>query len=427
MNTETTTGPKIVPVLGIYAGDARAKLEKLAKRAAKYGQTITWTETKRIEITTRENWYGKKEKVEVERVDFAIDGEAPRVGDFRFLASIERLEGGVLVSSIGGVEIGEKAYNWDGTCEHCRKPRNRYYGFVVEGPDGERLIVGKGCLRDYTGVDVPASAISLFQYLKDFGSGEEGENWGGGGRWEETIRGVIAVTRAAISIWGWRPSSHEGMTTATYVNLAYRVDRDSKGRDVNAKERAQLKDELKARGEFYAEEAEKIVEWGRNLAARSDYEHNLKVALSGEWVVGKTFNLVVSACAAYDRQVARQDEIKARREAEEAARAARPASDWVGKVGERLSFETVLVERVIGLPDNGFGPSQIYKFVTDDGAVLTWKSGSFPLVGGEPVRANDRVSLVATVKGHGEFREVRETTITRAKMGRITAESKVAA
>ncbi len=410
---------KVVPVLGIYADAARAKLEKLQRRAAKYGQTIAWTETRRVEIVKRERPFGTPRWVEteVERVDFAVTGEAPRVGEFKFIASLERLQGGVLVSSIGGdVEVGALGRDWDGRCEHCHSNRARSYGFVVEGPDGDRKVVGKSCLRDFTGCDVPASAISLFQYLRDFGGGDDELEWGGSGRWAETLEGVIATTRACIALWGWRPSSHEGMTTSSYVNIAYEPARWVKNHEVNGEERKAIAAELAARGETYAAEAQAIIAWGRALTPATDYLHNLRVALSGEFATGKTFNLIVSACAAYDRQVAREDEVKAQREAEAARKAALPKSDWVGAVGDKVDFGIVTVERVLSMPDRGFGPSQLYKFRRDDGAVIAWFSASYPKVDGQPVRANDRIALKGTVKAHKEFGDERETAITRAKL-----------
>ena len=415
--------PNIVPVLAIYAGEARAKLEKLQRRAARYGQVISWTETERDEIVKHVRPDGVKVDKVIKRVDFAVEGEAPRVGDFKFLAALERTEGGVLVSGgkHEGPDIGQMGYDWSGQCEHCRTNRQRAYGFVVEGADGHRLIVGKSCLRDYTGVDVPTSAISFLQHLREFGSGEEGDYWGGGGRWEESLEGVIAITRAAIAIWGWRPSSHEGITTSSYVNMMYRLETDSKGRDIWKEERAQLKAELAARGDFYEAEAAKVIKWGRTMNPRSDYEHNLQVALNAQFVVGKTFNLVVSACAAYDRQVAVADEAKARRLAEEAERAAinaLPPSRWIGHEGAKIEAE-VIVDRVLAIPDNGFGPSQLYKFKSIDGPLLVWFTGSFPQVGGAPVRANERFRLKATVKDHSKYGEVEETKIVRAKLERI--------
>lgn len=418
--TAPVAGPKVVPVLAFYAPEARAKLEKLQRRAARYGQVISWTETARTETTKRVRPDGKTVDVVVERVDFAVDGEAPRVGDFRFLASLERHEGGVLVSSIGSVEIGSIGYDWTGGCEHCGSNRRRSYGYVVEGPDGERKVVGKSCLRDFTGCDVPASAISIFEYLRDFGgSDEESESWGGSGRWAETIEGVIATTRAAIALWGWRPSSHEGQTTASYVNLVYaKRSYDRQGREYNGEERKALEAELAARTDHYEDEAQSVLDWGRDLSPRGDYEHNLKVALAGSYVDGKTFNLVVSACAAFDRQVAREDEAKAKREAEAARKAALPPSFWVGSIGVRKDFGIVTVEGVYAMPDNGFGPSQLYKFRTEDGALLSWFSSSFPRIDGSPVTANDRVALVATVKDHTEFKGDKETRLTRAKMAK---------
>lgn len=419
---------KVVPVLAIYAGEARAKLEKLQRRAAKYGQVISWSETKRTEVQIIKRPDGQEIKREIERIDFDVEGEAPRVGDFKFLASLERAEGGVLVSAVkhDGPDIGKLGYKWDGRCEHCRTNRMRQYGYVVEDEKGKRKVVGKTCLRDYVGTDVPAAALWIFESVREFGGSDEEGGWSGGYGYAELIEGVVAITRAAIAIWGWRPSSHEGISTSSYVSMytSPRRDTDRRGRDIWADERRQLDEELKARGDFYEAEALKVVEWGRNLKPRGDYEHNLKVAMSGTYVVGKTFNLVVSACAAYDRQVAVEDEAKARRLAEEAERAAinaLPPSKFAGSVGGKVAFDEVIVDRVLAMPDNGFGPSQLYKFKALSGELLCWFTGSFPKVGGAPVKANERFKLAGTVKSHRTYNEVEETQIIRAKLERIGA------
>lgn len=408
-------GPAKVSILAHYRDAAREKLAKVAKRAAKYGQEISWTERPYVETVKRIDWSGEKREIEIHRIEFEISGSAPRVGDHKFLAALENVPGGVMISAVRGAEIGPAGRNWDGRCEHCHQPRQRVYGYVVEDGKGERKIVGKSCLRDYLGTDVPVGLLAMFQFdpEREIGGDEEG-GWGGYGRWEESTLGVIAAARAAIAIWGWRPSSHEGMNTASYVNLIFGQVQYYKGQEINKEERAQLRAELKAKADHYYEVANQVIEWGKNMNPRNDYEHNLKIALNSDFVIGKTFNLVISACAAFDRQVAREDEIKAKREAERAARAARPKSFHLGQPGERLE-RIVTIERKIGLPDNGFGPSILFSMQADDGPILKWITSSSPMFGKDYVDTGQRFKIDFTVKAHGEFRDEAETRVLRVK------------
>lgn len=409
-----------VAIFAHHRSLAIGKLEKLAKRAARYGQSITWTERPFVERIAFYDWSGERQTKDVHRVELSVTGSAPKAGEYVFLAQLERMPGGVMVSAVTGAEIGQLGYEWNGRCDHCGSNRARRVAFVVEGPDG-RKIVGKSCLRDHLGTDAPEGLLWQFAQFKELDAASKDEEWGGGGyRWEESTLGVIATARAAIALYGWRPSSHEGFTTATYTNLLYSPpSRDSKGRDVHATERAALRTDLKERGDHYRAEAEAVVDWGRNLTPRGDYEHNLKVALAGDVVVGKTFNLVVSACAAFDRQVAREDEAKRQREAEEAKRASMPKSNHTGQPGERITH-TITVEAVIGLPDYGYGPSTLYKLRSDEGPVLAWKTSSgAPRIDGKPLQQGDRAVVAATVKDHAEFRGEKETRVLRAKFTAI--------
>lgn len=399
---------EVVSILAIFREVAIERLAKLAKRASRYGQSITWTETPRSITRKRARWDGKVEEVTEERLDLAIVGTAPRVGDFRFLASLERTPGGVLISGVPGVEIGELGSDWDGRCDHCHSNRARSFGFVVEGPEG-RKIVGKSCLRDHLGTDTPAGIVAIFQYFRDAlgGEDEDGESWGRGGRWEEETLGVVAAARAAIALWGWRPKSVEGMTTANYVGLlTARLD-PKKDREAY-QDRQRLRAELRDRGDHYQDTAEAVIAWGTALEPRSDYERNLKVALNCQTVAGKRFGLVVSAAAAYDRQVAVEEQRKAER-------AARPVSRWVGTVGAKVTA-TVTVERIVGLPDYGYGPSSLYILRGDDGALVSWKTQSDVWIGDKRAEVGDRAEATFTVKAHTTYQEQQETRATRTRL-----------
>lgn len=403
-----------VAIFARYLADARAKLEKVARKAAKYGQTISWTERPFVEHAKRVRWDGEKIDVELHKVELVVTGDAPRVGDYRFLAALEQQPGGILIHA--REEIGELGRKWDGRCDHCGSKRNRYYAFVVEGPDGERKIVGKTCLRDHLGMDVPGNMLHAFTFedIEKLGADEELGGWGGCGRWEESTLGVIAATRAAIALWGWKPGSYQGRTTQMDVQLVYGRVEYQKGKELLAEERRMLKTELKERGQHYYDTAKAVLDWGRAMQPRGDYEHNLKVALAGEIVTSKTYGLVVSAAAAYDRQVAREDEYKAKREAEAARAAALPPSRHIGNKGDKLTA-IVTIERKIGLPDYGFGPQVLIAMRADDGPVLSWKTGSVPRVGDQPVEVGSRFKATFTVKDHAEFRDVPETRVIRVK------------
>lgn len=412
MQTPILPAAELVSILGVFREPAIEKLTKLAKRAARYGQAITWTEARRVVTVERPRWDGKLVKIDVEYIDLAITGAAPKVGDFKFLATLEREPGGVLISAVPGVEIGDFGRAWDGRCDHCGSNRARRTAFVVEDASG-RKIVGRSCLRDHMGMDAPAGLMQLFTYFRSIiGLGDDEPGWFGSGRWQDSTLGVVAASRAAIALWGWRPKSAEGMSTGAYVGLlTARLDPKNDRHLVELRD--QLNRELRERGDHYQTVAEQVIDWGHALKPRGDYEHNLKVALASQSCGQKTWGLVVSAAAAFDRQVAVEEKRKA-----EAAAA--PASYHFGEIGKRTTAN-VTIERVQGLPDYGYGPSILYVLREDGGALLSWKTSpdTDTRIGGQRVEVGTKAVATFTPKEHTEFRGQPETRIKRCKLAAL--------
>lgn len=402
-----------VTILAQYAPAARSKLDKLQKRAARYAQQITWTETARLERRSRALWDGSKKEYEQPVVDFCVSGEAPRVGPFRFLGEIERTPHGVLISALAGTEIGALGRDWAGGCEHCNTNRGRKKAYIVENTEtGERKAVGKSCLRDHLGVDVPAGTLSVFQWERA-PLDDECESWGGFTPWYECTRYVIAAARAAIALWGWRPnSSCSGgeRSTSGYVSLLWA---SAETRRYHKPEVDALIAEMTLRADEYVADADAILAWGAAMEPRGDYEHNLQIALRGDNVTAKTVGLVVSACAAYDKQKAVVEE-----RAEQAARRDEQAaaSRWFGTEGLRYRGVDVSVVSAFGMPDRGFGPSVAYGLVTSDGELLKWFTGRNPRKDGKRIEPGDRFTADFAVKKHNEFRGAQETVVTRLKI-----------
>ncbi len=395
---------QVVEIHARYEGAADAALGKLARRAAKYGQTIAWAKEPFVVTIERKPIAGKKYVIEQPMIRYTLTGEAPSVGPYKFLAAIELIGGECLVS---GGETDGLGHSWKGECQHCGKNRDRRYGFVVEHKEtGERTIVGKACLRDFVGQDVPAGVIAAFQYLPSFAGAAEEEGWGGyGGEWTEDTLAVIAAARAAIRLWGWIPNSqadHVEFTTAGSVRLLSGMVR---GKDA-LKQRDALLAELEAGREDYFATAAKIIAWAAEYPAVTDYERNLRIACKLPYVTQKTFGLAISASAAYDRQQARILEREKAAAEREAAKADDKRNVHFGKVGERVECELRIVG-MRGTPDRGFGEGVLHTFYGPEGQLLKWFTSKGIGHPGDVIRAK------FTVKKHGEYNGMKETMITR--------------
>lgn len=406
----------IVEIHAMYEELAEAKLAKLQRRGAKYGQAIEWSAEPFERVFKRKRWDGKEVDVAVPMIRYAVKGEAPSVGDYRFVAQLERVGEGVIIQ---GEEVGDLGRGWKGECQHCNLKRARSYGYVVEGADGERKIVGKACLADHVGRKVPADALWAFQWLPaPLGAGDEEKGWGYGGNWQDDVIGVLAAARAVIALFGWVAGHREDQrpSYARVDDVLWSVEANKAG-GRRKSDLELVRAELKERGDHYQAVAQEVVDWAAALQPRNDYENNLKVAVARGFVPAKFRNLVISAAAAFDRQVERaraDEERKAEREKERAED--QKVSKWFGKVGEKYEAELEL-RRKVGMPDRGFGPSVLYVFKGPEGELIKWFcSGAAPRINGKPVEVGERFKAKFSVKRHGEFNDVKESVVLRLKV-----------
>lgn len=85
-------------------------------------------------------------------------------------------------------------------------------------------------------------------------------------------------------------------------------------------------------------------------------------------------------------------------------------SEWIGEVGERLKDLPVTLVGVYGF--NGrYGYSQVVKFITEEGNVLTW----FTAVN-IPIASGEKCLLSGTIKKHDQYKDQKTTIVTRCKM-----------
>jgi len=85
-------------------------------------------------------------------------------------------------------------------------------------------------------------------------------------------------------------------------------------------------------------------------------------------------------------------------------------SEYLGKVGERMTIIATL-KRSFSFENNfGYRPTTTYihNFEDDLGNVLIWKTGCF-------LREDTEYTLTGTVKEHSEYKETKQTVLTRCK------------
>jgi hypothetical protein len=145
-------------------------------------------------------------------------------------------------------------------------------------------------------------------------------------------------------------------------------------------------------------EASRVLMWAEALGDHSDlndYLSNVHVACKQGYVDTKTKGIVASAVSAYRRDTA---------EVTESA-----TSAHVGKVGDRLILN-VVVTRVT--ESNGYyGITTIVSMRDDTGNEFVWFAS-----GEKTYKVGDKLQGKGAVKAHGEFRGIKQTTLTRCKL-----------
>lgn len=385
------------------------KLQKLAKKAKRYGaEDIRWEISEPFNRTEkRKMWDGSQRKVTRAYVNVKVSGPAPQVGPYTFLARIEHSSAGNIVDLVPGQELPDLSYRTAAAqCDHCHTSRDRKETFLVRHEDGTLAQVGRSCLRDYMGTDNPANIAWRFQWEREAREALYDEERMAGGKLYFSTTEVIALTLAAVRLWGWcskgQAQVEDDLTpTISYVTSVLYAETEPKtGRPVEC--RRKLEAEVKP--EDYIE-AEKVREWAMGGGAGSgDYGHNLAVLCAMDEIDPKRGGFVASAVGAK----ARADEIELRRTRE---RKEAMKSEWVGTEGERLKGLELIFESSRTCGGGYYGPSYLMKFRDASGNIFSWfSSNCFALDIGQEIK------LDGTVKAHTEYKGAKETQLTRCKI-----------
>lgn len=406
----------------------RAELEKLNKRAKRIGtEPITLKIVREFDENVRVR--GMDEPVKAHFYEVKVEGKAPIIDGYEFIASVEHTEGGNIINMAphSSITALPTEYRSTGnTCDYCHTKRDRLSTFVLrDEKTGKLLKVGRSCLKNFLPSKNPKSIVEYAQQLENIlrscVAGEDmddydGENsfGGGGGSWSRyypadrymqyvclayTIDGKFISAKMAkedpdktsTADQAWWLLNFRPQTNADH---RFQLEVDQK-RPAATKLYEELKKWMETKD--WDADIEKYQETNPSLA---QYFHNLKSLANASSIARKNSSYQASILAIYLREKGEMEK-----------KAVQKPSQFVGEVGKKVQFVGTI--KNTKWFDGQFGTTTMISFQDDDGNdYVWWASGTHEYDKGE------RYNVTATVKKHevSKYTNRPQTVITRAKM-----------
>ena len=310
-------------------------------------------------------------------------------------------------------------------CDHCnsgRRGRHKTMTFRHK-ETGEVVSVGSTCVLEYTGID-PALVESLLEFkgkatTHDFATGSRGGQRTMG-TYEFALRASMwlhaneGYTRGlGHSLFNYDLIKHPqtgqiGFGYRQLVPKAHIIAAPAGGISEPVgfgwlREDEPVAPEAISPSVFTVAEA--FMDYCLGLSGSSSFEHTVRNIFKSGVVSKKSAAMAGGALAGYLKHIQRE----ARKTAEVERKAARPAGKHLGTVGERTDFGTatvVFVRRIEGY----YGTTTLTKFLAGDDTLVWFRSGDK-----SDLKVGDTVSIMGTVKKHDQFKDEKQTVITRAK------------
>ena len=330
-----------------------------------------------------------------------ISGNAPVLSGWQFLAKIEHDAAGNLVKSVAGNADAPLAWgSCAPDCDHCKVTRARATTYMVRNMEGGELRqVGSTCVGDFLGKTQrePEQLIGMFDYLFDVVADFEYD--------------------PEVDIGNGMGSAAYGVAPEVLMRAVLKLVQEDAGylSAQKAERLGCLSTGERVRGAFWGSKPEtvipdaghlalapKVVDWlkeqreGDNLWLR-----NIAVLAGRECITANDAGLFASGYVAWNRSLQVQ------------LRQGQGACEWIGAPGEKLTVGATL-ERHAAF-ETAFGMKTVLTFRDEEGNALVWKTQAPP----KGLIVGSHYHLCGTVKGHGEFRDEKQTEVIRVKVAEL--------
>lgn len=330
-------------------------------------------------------------------VDIEIEANY-KIGNYNFVATCEWIpeQNENLIKKASEDVFVPSMYRTRRACDHCGTSRDRKATIILRSRETQEFVqVGKGCLKEYTGVSMSRYAmfLSFFDKVEEYVEMCEQDKTVRVQR-QYQVDDILEQTIEEVNKNGYvsRNLANEtgkDSTAYTVCNILWGCKNIMTGELLNSRYKVSstTKKHVEEIKKFYAEYED---------ISGSDYIKNLQLLLKCKWVKANDVGLVVSAKGMYERLLNQQKEAQQK-----------VKSEFAGNEGDKIAF--------IGKPIcvysdyNEYGKFYIYKIVVEEGKhIFSWKTQ-------KSLDREKEYSFNGTIKGHSVFRDEKQTVITRVK------------
>lgn len=408
----------------------KTRLNDINKKATRWGLPEVKFEIIREENKEIPNEIDPSIKQYKKIFTIKVIGKSPQIEGYEFIAKIEHTDSGNLINIAPDSSIKDLPVEYrsaDSKCDICKSKRERFNTFIIRDVKNNTLLtVGSTCLKRFLPIDSVNKLINyaeMLERLRNIGDGIEseegdGEKGFGGQRNYFGMYNLIFSLALAYLVKGKYISAKKSKeiadTTGDYVestaDLAKYIMfyRQPPG-EPRPKEIVRA-DELKSEADTLTKE---VMSWMKTHDFKADaerkpemanYFNNLDVLSKSSVVKLKNIGYLGGLLVSY---IIEKELIKKKE-----AQASKKPSEFVGKVGEKISFVgTLLFQRTF---DTQYGVTTLYSFEDTEGNRFTWFSSN-------DLGITDKTQykiVKATVKAHqvSKYGGHNETVVTRVKL-----------
>jgi len=329
------------------------------------------------------------------QVKILIRSTAPSDNGWRVRGTVDYRSKLPIVHSNSKKGIPSNYWTDSQACDHCHTKRKRDKLVILEDiKTGELSRVGTSCLKAFmdTDIDIVQMVKMLDDLQDDIDKWRSAESDGSfGGKLMYDAKYFLALSLYAIRKKGWvsKKQEFEGQGISTANTVVDMIREKEKVPGINE----------------YMDNAKKIIAWARSdkFEPESDFDRNMKAVGANDAIYPDQAGLL-----AYLPELHRR-----------LTQAYKPKSDWLGKVGEKVTV-TFTVENI----QEKQGGDRFRGWTTwtltgpdTNGNQVRLKTSSEKQISSLKPQINTRLHVVATIIYLGEWRNTRYTIIgKRAKI-----------
>lgn len=333
----------------------------------------------------------KQSKIYSKYFRYEVIGDIPQIEGYNYIGVIEKLENGNKINTNEFIKVDmdkiKHYYNQPIVCNHCNTNRTRKKSIILE-KDGKYIQVGRGCLKDYLGID----SLSTFTHIDTIYNLES---------YEIIEDGKYIPPHYKISDIVNLTDIH--LQSNPYVKVDDYYSTNPPTKEV-------IKNELyhKSTNENLPKISDKtnqIIKYYQNKEyGNNEYINNLISFFKNEFIEEKNIGYIVASVHTHSKIIEKQEEIKLKANYYN-------NNQYVFEDVKKFDIECILVNYTTC--ENIYGTTFIYNF-DYNGNKLTWfSSNSFDIPN------HSKVALIGSVKGHKEFNGINQTLVTRCKIKKL--------